>query len=239
VHFWEELNAQSPKFRKKFASYKKYGMATIEQLLTKEEREGALILEANTMTSSYVQNLGNGKFAVRALPTLVQVAPVNGMVTDDVNEDGNTDVLMVGNDYGNEVFAGRYDAFTGLVLLGDGKGSFKVISSAQSGFYVGGDAKGLCRLSSASEDILIATQNRDSIKVFTKSNQDNRFEIRPQPNEFSADLLYSDGRKERVEFYYGSGYLSQSTRRFRVPIGVKEIILHDYEGHSRKILPAS
>jgi len=238
VHFWDELNTQSPKFRKKFASYRKYGMATIDQLFTSEEREGALILEANTMTSGYVENLGNGKFAMKALPTLVQVAPVNGMVTDDFNEDGNMDVLMVGNDYGNEVFAGRYDAFTGLVLAGDGKGSFNVIPSAFSGFYVGGDAKGLSRLSGAKGDLFIATQNRDSIKVFSKAKQDNRLEIKPGPLEYRGDLLYGDGRKERIEFYYGSGYLSQSTRRVRIPKGVKEIMLYDYKGRTRKISPA-
>ena len=31
---------------------------------------------------------------------------------------------MIGNDYGNEVFSGRYDAGTGIVLLGDGSGEF-------------------------------------------------------------------------------------------------------------------
>ncbi len=133
--------------------------------------------------------------------------------------------------------AGRYDAFTGLVLAGDGKGSFKVIPSAHSGFYVGGDAKGLSRLSGAKGDLFIATQNRDSIKVFSKAKQDNRLEIRPGPLEYKADLLYNDGRKERIEFYYGSGYLSQSTRRVRIPKGVKEIILSDYKGRTRKITP--
>src|SRR5258707_4845255 len=108
---------------------------------------------------------------MKALSTLVQVVHVNWMVADDFNDDGNPDVLMVGNDYGNEVFAGRYDAFTGLVLAGDGKGSFNVIPSARSGFYVGGDAKGLSRLSGAKGDLFLATQNRDSIKVVSKANQ--------------------------------------------------------------------
>ena len=239
LHFYDELNSQSPKFRRKFASYKKYGMATIDQVLTQEELKGALIMEANNMTSSYVENLGNGKFALRSLPMLVQIAPVNGMITDDFNDDGNLDVLMVGNDYGNEVFAGRYDAFTGLVLAGNGKGSFEVISSAQSGFYVGGDAKGLSRLSGANGDLYIATQNRDSVKVFSKSSQDNRLEITPEPMEFRADLIFANGRKQQIEFYYGSGYLSQSTRKVRIPKGVKEIILYDYKGQTRKIIPAS
>ena len=239
VHFWDELNSQSPKFRKKFVSYRKYGLATVDQVLTAADMQGALVMEANNMTTSYVENLGNGKFAMKALSNLVQVAPVNGMVTDDFNGDGHLDVIMIGNDYGNEVFAGRYDAFTGMVLLGDGKGSFKVVSSAQSGFYVGGDGKGLAKLSSPNSDLFIATQNRDSIKVFYNITHDNRLEIKPLAMEFSAELLYGDGRKQRIEFYYGSGYLSQSTRKLRVPKGVKEIILYDYKGQSRKITPAS
>ena len=68
------------------------------------------------------------------------------MVADDVNGDGNLDILMVGNDYGNEVFVGRYDAFKGALLLGDGKGNFEVASMSKSGFSVGGDAKGLVKL---------------------------------------------------------------------------------------------
>ena len=237
VHFWDELNSQSTKFRRKYSSYKQYGEATLESLLTADDLKGALSMQATNMASSYVENLGGGKFQLRNLPTAAQVAPVNGMVIEDVNNDGNLDVVMIGNDYGNEVFSGRYDAFTGLVLSGNGKGSFEVISSAKSGFYVGGDAKALARLSTKDGELLIATQNKDSLKVFSNNTSTAGENFTPQLLDSWAEYMYSNGQKQRVEFYYGSGYLSQSSRSVRIPSNVKEVIVYDYKGQSRIVVP--
>jgi hypothetical protein len=235
VHFWDELNSQSPKFRNKFSRYKHYSKATMEQLLPQEDLKDALVLEANNMQSSYIENQGNGKFALYALPMPVQVAPVKGLVSYDINDDGNLDVLMIGNDYGNEVFAGRYDAFTGLVLLGDGKGNFSVMSSATSGFYVSGDAKALARLSGMKGELFIASQNKDSLKVFSHSRPATFQEFKPEQRDAYAEFVYSDGHKQKVEFYYGAGYLSQSTRKVRIPKGVKAITVHDSQGKARTV----
>jgi enediyne biosynthesis protein E4 len=237
VHFWDDLNSQSPKFRRKFSQYKDFAKVSTDQFFTPEELKESITMEANYMATSYVENIGSGKFKMHQLPILVQVAPVNGMIPFDVNDDGNLDVLMVGNDYGNEPTVGQNDAFTGLVLLGDGKGNFNVISSVKSGFNVHGDAKGLARLAGVQGELFIATQNRDSIKVFTPSLPERRFEFRPEPDDSWAELSYTDGRKQKVEFYFGSGYLSQSTRRLRISRNVKEIVVYDYKGKSRKIVP--
>ncbi|MBA4056507.1 MAG: hypothetical protein C0490_17460 [Marivirga sp.] len=239
VHFWDELNSQSPKFRNKFSRYRQYSKVTIDELLSPEDQKGALILEANHMASAYIENLGNGKFSMQDLPTPAQVAPINGMVTSDIDEDGNMDVVLVGNDYGTEVFAGRYDAFTGMILLGNGKGSFTAISSARSGFYVPGDAKALVRLSAANnEELFIASQNRDSLVVFSGSRPVKREVLAIQAMEIYAEIEYLDGRKQKIEFYYGSGYLSQSSRKLTVPQGVKEIVIYDAKGSSRRVIPA-
>jgi hypothetical protein len=66
---------------------------------------------------------------------------------------------MIGNDYGNEVFSGKYDAGTGTVLLGDGNGNFVAIPCVKSGFKVDGDAKALGKLKNGvGEEFFIATQ---------------------------------------------------------------------------------
>ncbi|MDH4089290.1 MAG: VCBS repeat-containing protein [Cyclobacteriaceae bacterium] len=238
VHFWDELNSQSPKFRNKYSRYRQYSKVTMDQFFTPEELSGALILEANHMASSYIENLGNGTFSIRPLPTLAQVAPINGMVSEDLNMDGNLDLMLVGNDYGNEVFAGRYDALTGLVLLGDGKGSFEVVPSARSGFYVKGDAKALVKLQNASgAELFIASQNKDSLVVFERASPDQPEILEVGPMDSWAEIIFADGRKRHAEFYYGAGYLSQSSRRLRIPGSVKEIIIYDYQGNSRKVIP--
>jgi hypothetical protein len=238
AHFWDEMNSQSPKFRRKFSRYRQFSVATVDKVLNEEEMKGTLVLEANNLSSSYIENLGNGKFKMSALPVLTQIAPVNGLLTTDVNEDGNPDVVMVGNDYGNEVFIGRYDAFTGLVLLGNGKGDFDIIPSAKSGFYVPGDAKALARLTADKGELYMATQNQDSLRVFISKREGSQFIFKPGTLDVRADLHYADGTIQHVEFYYGSGYLSQSSRRVRIPKEVKEITVSDSKGGSRKVVPS-
>jgi hypothetical protein len=144
---------------------------------------------------------------------------------------------LTGNDYGNEVFSGRYDACTGLVLLGDGKGEFKVISSALSGFKVDGDGKAIGKLKSAlGMELLITTQNLDSLRIFMSNHsQENQRSFQPSRLDAWAELDHENGKKERVEFYYGSGYLSQSTRDIVIPRTVKKIVVHDFKGNQRSI----
>ncbi len=80
------------------------------------------------------------------LPAEAQFAPVYGMITGDYNDDGNLDILMAGNSYATEASTGRYDAMTGLLLKGDGKGNFTSIKSAGTGFKADGDVKSLVQI---------------------------------------------------------------------------------------------
>ena len=235
VHFWDELNSQSPKFRQQFSKYKQYSKTTIDKLFTPEDLKDALIVKANHFETSYIENKGNGKFVLHALLKEMQVGPVNGMVVDDVDHDGNLDVVVTGNDFGNEVFFGRYDAFTGLLLIGDGTGKFKTASSAKSGFYVPGDAKALVRLSGVRKNLYVSSRNREAIKVFEKVSDDRANSLQPQATEYSYILHFSDGKEQYGELYYGSGYLSQSTRKMNVPAEVKSITFFDYAGKQRYV----
>ena len=213
AHFWNELNSQSPRFRQQFNRFKEYGNTSMYELLSKKDLESALHLKAGWFQTSYIENLGGGKFSMKALPMEAQFGPTNGVVVDDVNEDGNPDVILIGNDFGNEVFFGRFDANTGLVLLGDGKGGFVAKKSNQSGFYVNGDAKALVKLAGPEQDLFIASRNRDSLAVFTSMRSGEL--IQPSSTEYAGDITLTDGRKGKMEFYHGSGYLSQSSRAIR------------------------
>jgi enediyne biosynthesis protein E4 len=238
VHPWEELYAQSPKFRNQFSSFKQYGTATMQDLLKPYDLTGMLVLKANYPYSSYVENKGNHTFSITPLPEHAQVAPVNGIVITDINSDSHADAVIIGNDYGNEVFSGRYDAGTGLILLGNGKGAFTPCSSVKSGFKVDGDAKALATLRNEMfGELLIATQNFDSLRVFSNIGMGNRSVNYFRPQQLDAWALFesADGKTEKVEFYYGSGYLSQSTRSIRVTASIKKITVHDFKGNERSL----
>lgn len=236
VHFWDELNGQSPKFRKQFSSYKQYGRATMTTLLKPYDQSGMLVLKANFSESAYIENKGNATFGISALPAEVQVSPLNGMVVGDVNNDSHPDVLLVGNDYGNEVFAGRHDAFDGGVLLGDGKGGFTFVSAYASRFKVPGDAKSLIRVRTVDErELIIASQNQDSLKAFMHRDRRNSLYFDPEVTDEWALIEYSNGSKQRVEFYFGSGYLSQSSRSVIVPRNASQMTVYNQKGKSRLI----
>lgn len=234
VHFWDEMNQQSPKFRKKFARYKQFSMVTMETLFTPEEMRGVVIYEANRMSSSYIENLGEGKFSIKSLPVEVQVAPVNGIVIDDLDGDENLDVMLVGNDYGNEVFGGRLDAFVGLVLKGNGDGSFRVESPSANGFIVDGDAKALVRLTENGRDVYVASQNRGALKAFVVDHA-NGYVCTPQSEDAWCEIALSNGKTRKQEFYYGSGYLSQSARKLRTPVAAVKLTIHSFDGKTKDV----
>jgi len=235
----EDMISQLISTRKKFPTYKSFGLATMDDFWNKKDRENALMLQANDMATSYIENKSNGHFTIQPLPAEAQAAPVYGMVCEDVDQDGNEDILLAGNDYGMEPYSGRHDAFTGLYLKGDGKGNFNSKPVTESGFFVNGDAKGLATIHTAkNEDLLIATQNQDSLKVFSKKGK-NGIEtskwINLNPNDFYADITYSNNNKRRKEFYYGATFLSQSSRKMKIDKNAVKIVITDFKGNKREV----
>ncbi|RIV71310.1 VCBS repeat-containing protein [Flagellimonas aequoris] len=167
VNFWGDLNLQSPLFRKKFDYFRDYAEASLNTLFSEDEIKDALMLKGNFDKSVYIENLGNGKFSLHPLPIEAQLAPLNDMLIADVDGDGNDDILGIGNDFGNETFIGRYDAFNGILLKGDGHGNFITEKTAKSGFLVPGDAKSIVQVRSASGgSLFFVTQNKGRLLVF-------------------------------------------------------------------------
>lgn len=238
MHTKDDLSSQLVAMRKKYPTYTAYGTATMNDLWTASERIGAIKKTANEMQSAYIENKGNGQFAFHPLPLPAQTAPVYGTIPEDVNGDGNLDLLLVGNDYGMEPYSGRHDAFNGLCLLGDGKGNFAELPLSQSGFFVKGDAKGLARLHTATEDLWIATQNGDSVMAYRQPSAASFVArwIELKPDDFCADVVYADGRKRHAEFYYGGGYLSQSSRTFAIEKRMKAVTITNFKGQKRIVL---
>ena len=226
----EQINAM----RIRFKTHEDYATKAFDKSFLKEEIEQAYIVKATTFTSKYIENQGDGTFALRNLPMPAQVAPLFGMVADDYNQDGYLDVLMVGNSYATETSIGRYDALKGLLLQGDGTGHFQAIPASESGFFIDSDAKGLAKLTDADNQVLyLATSNQDSLKVFqTPAFQPNQV-IDIPPTATYAILELKNGKQAKQEFYYGHTYLSQSSRKLRLSDKVQNVRVFDYQGREQ------
>jgi len=223
-----------PALKKKFLTYKEFGKAGINQLLDEKDFKTAYKLEANYMQSCYIENLGNGKFTMHALPVDAQLAPVYGIVVDDFNGDGNLDIATVGNDYGTEVAVGRYDAMNGLVMLGNGKGNFTCETILQSGLFVPGNAKALVKLiGNKNNYLLAASQNKDVLKVYRKRDNDSLLKL--SPTDASAIVYLKNGHKRREEFYHGTSFLSQSSLFIPINDQIAAVEITNNKGEKRRL----
>jgi enediyne biosynthesis protein E4 len=231
-HGRDDLAKQMNTIRKKFDNYQKFANAGIYDILSAEELKDALILKANYLKTSYIENSGEGKFKISALPMQTQTAPVNGMLVEDFDADGNLDVLMVGNDFGNEVSVGRLDAFNGLLLKGDGGGNFKSVNLSESAFCVSGDAKGLVRVTnSQGKPIIMASQNRSDLKSFM--GMKSLIAKRLQTNDVVIFEKLKNGKTRKLEVGYGTSFLSQSSRSILLSPSIKSVEVLDYQGKKR------
>jgi len=222
----DEIIRQMITMRRKYIDYKTYAVATMDSVLPADQRKDAIIYHANNLASSYLRNDGNGKFTLQKLPVQAQLSTLCGISVADFDGDGNLDVVINGNDYGTEVNTGRYDALNGLMLKGDGNGNFSALTVMQSGIYIPGNGKSLVQLrNNKNECLLAASENRGPLRIFKLRNQVTSIPLKPEDQYATIEL--KNGKKRKVEFYYGSSYLSQSSRFFMVNNSVKSVSFYN------------
>ena len=137
----DDLLGQLPGLKRKYVNYSDYADQKITDIFTSEELSDAQILEAKNFATSYLENLGNNRFKITALPSPAQFSPIYGILVQDFNGDGNLDAILAGNFFGTRVKYGRYDANKGLLLLGNGKGGFKPVTPSESGLNIDGEVR--------------------------------------------------------------------------------------------------
>jgi enediyne biosynthesis protein E4 len=163
VHFLDELASQSPFFRKRFTSYTAFSYSTIDSIMNTTIIPEKDKFKVNT-TTSYILWNDKGSFTWERLPSVAQSAPIRRMHVQDLNGDGNLDVIMAGNDYSYDVSTGYFDANKGLVLAGKGNRKFEVLTPSQTGLLLKGQVTSLLYFTGDSP-FLVAGINRDSILV--------------------------------------------------------------------------
>ena len=235
VHTKDDMAKQMIIFRSKFLDYKSYAKAPFDQMLTKEEMQNVLKLQANYFSNSYMKNMGNGKFQLTPLPVQAQYSCMNGMLVEDFDGDGNLDVLVNGNDFGTEPSVGRYDASNGLLLKGNGTGNFAALSILQSGWFIPGNGKALVKLRNKNGNCMIAaSQNKGPLKVYKQNDMNHTVTL--LPDDLFAILNLKNGKKRKVEMGYGSSFLSQSGRFLNIDPSIISVNITNVHGVERQLV---
>ncbi len=236
AHARDAMVGQILGMSRRFPTYGAYAEASFDEVFTDEEMQGAYVAEAVRFETSYLENRADGTFRISALPLKAQFAPTFGLLAGDYNGDGNLDLLMVGNSHAPHPQTGWYDASVGGLLAGDGTGRFTFVNFTKSGFFVHGDARGLAEvMTGRRQSLVLATQNSDSLRAFGNVLREGIRNVRLRPLDRYAMLTFTDGTTRKQEFYYGSGYLSQSSRFLKVPEALEKAVIYDFRGNSRTL----
>ncbi|WP_161888907.1 VCBS repeat-containing protein [Pontibacter russatus] len=234
AHPRDAMTDQMVSMRRKFQTFEQYAGIGYNELFSEEDLADAVVAQSTHLQSSYIENLGNGKFKMTALPIQAQFAPVFGITVNDYNGDGNLDLLLAGNNYATEVQTGWYDASIGLYMQGNGKGGFAPVPVTESGFFVDTDAKGMAELAlPEGKSLVLSASNQGPVKTYIYKQRHSALPLRP--SDAWATVTLQDGRKMRQEFYYGSAYLSQSSRTLAVPAGARAVTIYDFAGKGRQV----
>ena len=84
-----------------------------------------------------------------------------GIEIQDFTGDGFNDILLGGNLYNVKPQMGRYDGSYGILLEGNGNGTFKPLSSATSGIKIKGQVRDIISISSRKKKMVVLSRNSD------------------------------------------------------------------------------
>lgn len=170
----DDLTDQLPMLKKKFLTYSDYADATINDLFTPQQLQGAAVLKAETAQTIFLENRGKQGFVQKALPQEVQYAPVYAMAAADVNRDGKLDLICAGNNAWTRIKFGRYESNHGMLFLGNGADGFKYVLQGISGLNVRGDVKSLQAVESDGRILLLFGVNHNAVRAFQTFPQNRR-----------------------------------------------------------------
>ncbi|WP_299529612.1 VCBS repeat-containing protein [Ulvibacterium sp.] len=155
------LIEQIKALNKKFPDYQSFKNASITDMFSPQEMEGAYRLEANTFSSQILINEGDFNFKLQELPVEAQFSTTYAITTHDFDNDGDQDIVLGGNLYNVKPEVGRYDASYGVYLENLGDMIF-VSRKSGSGFNIKGEIRDMV----IDGQQLIVARNRDSLVLF-------------------------------------------------------------------------
>ena len=196
-------------------TFEAYGTMSLDEIYGDRLKELAR-LEVNTFHTLLFLNRGH-RFEPVPLPAEAQWAPVFGLSVADFDGDGNEDVFLAQNFFALPLDETRQDAGRGLVLRGDGRGTFVPVPGQESGVTVYGEQRGcaVCDYDHDGRVDLAVTQNGNATVLHRNQGATPGLRVAVRcgaanPGGIGSVLRVGDGHSwgPAREIHAGAGYWS-------------------------------
>ena len=161
VFLKKEFTDALPSLKKENLRHHDFANKTIQTLFDPELVRYATVKTFNYSSSVIAWNDGNGKFIIQELPVAAQLSSVNAIQCRDINNDGQTDLVLGGNITECLPQFGRLDANYGIVLENAGNRQFKEMSPSENNISLTGMVRDIAWIMGKKENYILFLRNND------------------------------------------------------------------------------
>jgi hypothetical protein len=156
---------QNRELVEKIPTHDLYAVSTLYDIYGEDTLKQALEFHIETLATSFIENLGSGKFDIKPFSKRAQISNVNSIIIRDVDHDNHKDLIFGGNLHTMDVRTVRNDGSIGLWMKGDGKGNFEPMPFLESGLDISGDVREVRTMDIQGNTYLVVAKNNDKVQM--------------------------------------------------------------------------
>lgn len=174
------MEDQVPSLKKKNLKHRDYANKPIQELFSAEIIKTCQIKQFNYCASIIAINEGEGKFSIQKMPAMLQLSSVNAVQITDLDNNGQPDLVLGGNEYGLLPQFERLDAGRGAVMMNLGAGNFRLLDAQESGVEVNGQVRDIIEIKTATGKQLLFLRNNMNPVLFKQAVSINATTVLPK-----------------------------------------------------------
>lgn len=160
----DELVRQIPMMKKELLSHRDFAGKTIEKLFKNLNLEEATHFQVHQLQSQILINQKGYGFEKKPLPIQTDFSSLEAIAIDDLDGDGNFDLILGGNKTEVSPYLGAFQGSQGLVLKGDGSGNFAPM--ADSGLAIKGNIRHIKIMEVGNQKWVLFLKNDGGLEVY-------------------------------------------------------------------------
>jgi hypothetical protein len=212
-----DLGARFPFVLRKYPKNDDFARATMAEVFGSAVLASAEVHTVDNFSSGVFLSQPDGTYRFAPLPRVAQIGPIEGVVATDLDGDGIPDICAVQN---SDISVPRFDGGVGILLHGNGDGTFAPVEPAASGVVVPGNARALVVVDPLQDGrpSLFLTRHGGASELLLNQTAPGRWlrlELAADPANPHAigavvRLVYANGWTSWHEVGLGGGWLSDS-----------------------------